>query len=168
MIIFGPFDCLYDFSKDYVVLNFTSLKEGLERLNLIPPFQCQYGNEKIFDVNYANYLLSDDNAFSELMKIIYPLFLGKDVYIAISSMQDPAYTFVMEALQKFIITRYGYVYNMIYTMDDWQCVVNGRFSIIGLYNVDIDMKRFQAIYIRSKGLENFNNCVITEDDLLNN
>lgn len=141
MLVFGPF--MHGLEFDYI-FNLTSSKEGLYRINLIPPFGDQLYS-KDFDMLYANYLLQNDNAFLELMeKIVYPLYNGKSVYITVSSCLDE-FDYISESLQKFIQARYGIVSNNINDIEDLNYLQESNFSIDGLYNLDIDKERFSVM-----------------------
>lgn len=149
MLIFGDYDCLVP-RDNMVILNLNSFLEGYERLNLLPPFGLEYG-DKDFDMKYAEYILTNDNVFMELMKVIMSLYTGKDVYIL--SAKNNIYEFIAESLQKFIQQRYGYLANILNDMDDWEYVEESSFNIYGVYNLDIDKERFSYIYASYNKIE---------------
>lgn len=149
MLIFGDYDCLVP-RDNMVVLNLNSFLEGYERLNLLPPFGLEYG-DKDFDMKYAEYILTNDNVFMELMKVIISLYAGKDVYIL--SAKNNIYEFIAESLQKFIQQRYGYLSNILNDMEDWEYVEESSFNIYGVYNLDIDKERFSYIYASYNKIE---------------
>ena len=151
MIIFGPHEALID-RKNMVVFNFTSLREGFEMLKLVPMENLAYGDERMFDQNYANYILSRDAVFVELMKMMLPIFNGLDVYIMIH--HNPNFEVLHDSLQKFIQQRYGYVSNIIYSIEDWECVIDSQFSLQGIYNFDKDKERLLALYTQTVGVDN--------------
>ena len=89
MLLVGTIQNLYTTDKTKI-LNFCSLNEMYPRLRLLPPFDFRFtsGNpetmEYEFDMKYAQWLLSDPNAFIDFMQIIYNMYLGYDVFLLIS------------------------------------------------------------------------------------
>ena len=157
MIVFAPFEAL-KMQKNMDVVNLTSFKEGYEMVNLVPPQNLGFNDERIFDQNYANYILNNDEIFLGLMRIMMPVFNGLDICILISS--NPGFEFIHDSLQKFIQARYGYVSNVISSKEDWSCVVDSEFSLTGISNLDIDKARLFDIYIRTVGVEEANKNVV--------
>ena len=156
MIVFGPQEALI-YRKNMVVFNFTSLKEGFEMIKLVPTQNLAYGDERMFDQNYANYILGNDAVFIELMKMMLPIFNGLDVYIMVHHI--PNFEFLHDSLQKFIQQRYGYVSNVIYSIEDWECVIDSQFSLQGIYNFDRDKERLLVLYSQTIGVDKMMNSV---------
>lgn len=150
MLVFGPYSCtkkMYDLNQSTIFFNLTSLKEGFERLNLIPPsIQNMYLNDKNFDLLYANYILQNDAVFYEMMKIVYSIYSGNTVYILTSTDLQEC-DFVAESLQKFIQSRYGIISNNVNSEEDLDFLSECNFSMNGLYNLDIDKERFAGLYV---------------------
>jgi len=145
MLIFGDYNSLPK-ENDFVVFNLSSLVEGFETLSLVPPFIRQFNDEKQFDIMYANYLISDDNAFFEMMKIVMSLYMGKDVYVLITR-DGGILEILTESLQKFIQQRYGIISININCIEDLKYIEDvSQFTIQGLYNLDIDKERFSYMY----------------------
>lgn len=153
-LVFGDYNSL-DITyipnpENLVILNFNSFMEGYERLNLLPPFGLEYG-DKNFDIMYANYIIQNDTPFMELMKVIMPLYYGKDVFIL--STKGNVYEFVTESLQKFIQQRYSLISYTVNEPSDWEFVEDTMFNIHGVYNLDIDKERFSYIYASNNKIE---------------
>lgn len=154
MLIFGDYKMIPSIQnkiEDLNILNFTSLKEGIEKVFLIPPFQLQFFDERTFDINYFNWIFQDDTFFMELMKIMIPLYFGNNVFIAVTN-ENNMYDYLTESLQKLIQQRYGYISNIIYCEEDLDTLVEGSFHIMGISNLDIDKERFEILYSKMNGL----------------
>ena len=153
MLMYGEAYCV---SGD-VVYNLTSLKEGYQRLySLIPPNELGRFTGKEFDIAYMNYIINNDFVFFEFFQIIYNLYIGKDVYIIVSS--DDWSENLVESLIKFIQQRYGYNATKISSFDDYIYSANSKYIAgftpgYGLMNLDIDKERYsyilEAIKIRN-------------------
>lgn len=149
-LVFGEYDLITTamvYDNEWVILNFNSLKEGFERLNLIIPFNVlnpsQEVYEKEYDIMYANYIMNNDIAFMELMKVIMSLYMGKNVYIISSSYS--IHDYISESLQKFLQSRYGLVSYIVNTSEDLEYVEESNFNIYGVANLDTDKERFTYI-----------------------
>lgn len=128
------------------IYNMTSLREGYEKLpTLIPPNDLGRFTGKEFDIAYANYIMSNDLAFSDFFKIIFSLYIGTDVYLIVS--ENDWSENLIESLLKFIQQRYGYTGIKINYIDDYIQATNSKFQpefnpYYGLQNLDIDKERF--------------------------
>ena len=122
--------------------NLSSCYEGYPRLNYLTPprmvggYPINYNDPTNFFILYQQYVLSDPNAFMELMDIIDALYDGYDVIILIGT--DPIRDVLTEALFKLIQTRYGYIGNIVMGPEDVEGLKQGSFSIFGLPNLDYD------------------------------
>ena len=123
------------------VYNFTSLRDNFgKKLNLLP-FDIGIPVDSLdFDQYYANLILSDNSYFMELMKIMYSLYSGNNVFITIS--RRDIYETLTESLTKFIQVRYGYCSQFLNELDDLNLNDESDFSINGLKNFDMDRERF--------------------------
>lgn len=129
-----------------IIFNFTSMVEGIDRLNIIPP-PIERTDDYTFDMYYANWLINDINGFDSLVRLMYLLYLGYDIYLCTS---DYYYTEnINESLLKFIQARYGYIGNVIHTMEDLNYVKEGEFSLGGLANLDMDKERYCEMAIQN-------------------
>lgn len=133
-----------------VILNLSSLIEGFEKVHLAPSVQPELNDEKNFDIAYAEYIFSNDDPFMEIMKIMYPLYEGNDVYLLVSRGED-TYDIVTESLCKLIQQRYGYNYQIINYMCDLNRYDDSGFSATGIQIFDKDKERYVKI-MQERGL----------------
>lgn len=147
MILVGTYAVAqYAFMDNLSVYNYSSLKEGLPRLNLMPPmYDWSNHTEHDFDVWYANWLLTDQFAFYDLMVILYDIYSGKDVFLCVSAV--PEVQWINESFIKFLQQRYGlnsYIINdvedLLYAKD-----YGAGFSMEGIANFDIDKERMSEL-----------------------
>lgn len=130
--------------KNAITYNLTSVLQYGNKLDLfIAPQELFSYDSKDFDVKYYNFVM--ENKFMELMKIIMPLYYGKNVIILISD--DQYNNIVSESLQKIIQQRYGILAYLIYEIEDLDMISidKSEFSIQGLYNLDIDKAKYSDI-----------------------
>ena len=125
------------------------MNENYTRLNLLPPLEFGKDYDYNFDILYAQYILSNDNIFFDLMMIVYSLYQGKDVFLLI----DDEVSGLNESLLKFIQQRYGYNASRINTLDDLLYSEDSDFSREGLINLDVDKERLSYM-IESERLKN--------------
>lgn len=149
-LISNQYDCNAN-EQTATLFNLSSIiNSGIRLPALIPPLyflnqQIELDNEKTFDMAYANYIMQNDAAFTDLFKIINTIYNGGTAIILYS---DNEYTnIITESLLKFIQQRYGL--NPIYIMnsiDDWDCITQDtRFNLLGVFNLDTDKERFVKI-----------------------
>lgn len=125
--------------KDCVLFNLSSpIEEGIGLNNLIPPFHPM--DSKDFDMFYANYIVINDLAFIDLMKIVYSLYEGKTVLILVGL--NDYQVLITESLLKFIQQRYGINGNIINELEDLRFVNDSDLTVAGLYDLDQDKERF--------------------------
>ena len=135
MLIFSR---ILPINNNMEVYNLTSLFEGYERLNLIPPFDIFDNSTNEFDINYMNWIFSNKEVFNEFNNIIYKLHLGIDICILIAD--NGVFDIVYESLQKLISERYGYVSNIVNFPEDWDYCTNiGPRNKGHVYNLDYDL-----------------------------
>lgn len=134
------------------IINMSSATIGFTLFDRLMPLVTIDPESKDFDLMYMNYLLSDEIAFSQLMMIIYNLYIGVDVLIMIGE-TDIKYM-VAESLLKFIQQRYGYNGYIINEALDVEFLNEGSFTIQGLYNLDIDKERYSPILLEMEKLKN--------------
>ena len=89
MLMVGKIQNLYTTNKTKI-LNFCSLNEQYPRLQLLPPIDFRtmpVSNPELaeyeFDMRYANWLLQDENAFIDLMQIVFSLYQGYDIFLLV-------------------------------------------------------------------------------------
>lgn len=131
--------------ENFIIFNLSSYLEGYQRLRLQPPMSVYNPEEQVFDMNYANFLLNNDVAFYDLMQIVLNLYDGRNIYI-LYNIDDDYNELIAESLLKFIQQRYGYNYYIIQSYEDLDFIIsndtNSNFTINGIYNLDIDKKRY--------------------------
>lgn len=143
---------LYYGNGDYIpeeckVFNLNSMKEGYPRFRFIlPPNNLMNYKDKEFDIIYYNYLIQDNNAFTEFFSIIYELYIGNDVFIIVDQKMNWTEN-TSESIFKAIQQRYGYNAIQINSFEDYIWVKNSGFDSqfnpdYGLYNLDIDRDRY--------------------------
>lgn len=149
MLLIGDHNTIpYGMIDDLVVYNLFSLKEGLDNLNLIPSVRMDY-NSKEFDRLYAQNIISNDDTFIELMRIVYPLYEGKNVYL-VTTLND-LFDGLTESILKLIQDRYGYNYSIINSYEDIQYLDDDSdFSLNGLFNLDHDKERMSYILMQQQ------------------
>lgn len=148
MLLVGNIRSLPREHSKFLVLNLSSLVEGYERVHLVPSFSTTYNNDKEFDIAYANYIFSNDFVFMEFMKIVYPLYLGADVFLLVSRNEN-TYDIMTESLCKLIQQRYGYNYQLINIEDDIDYYDDSDFSLNGIQALDIDKERMTYIAVNT-------------------
>ncbi len=150
MLLFGETECLEKYlstTKDQVsVLNFSSITERYPILHILPKERFDIDDSQQFDIAFANYILSDDYRFCQFFSIILGLYYSYNVVVLIS--KNEFFDILNESLMKLIQQRYGYIINEINTVEDLDYLVEGSFSIQGLYNLDLDLKRYLSLTVK--------------------
>lgn len=158
MIMIGDAGCIpYDIDN-LLVFNYSSPIESIEKLNLMPPL-FNWASELDFDMWYAGWLLNDPQAFHDLMRVMYAVYCGTDVYLCASTID--VFEVVNESFIKFIQQRYGINCFIINTAEDIEFArdYGSGFSIEGLANFDIDKERISltAMEVANKNTEAISN-----------
>lgn len=149
MLMYGPASAAdIKFGGKGVMYNLSSMREGFISLQaLIPPNTIGRLTDREFDIAYANYIMSNDTLFCIFFQIIYNLYIGKDVFIIVST-EDWSEN-LLESLLKLIQQRYGYNAVLINTEADYLYAANsmnfGFASGYGIYNLDQDKERFTTL-----------------------
>lgn len=147
MLVVGDVRCLPDSLDKFVILNLSSLAEGFQRVHLVPSVSASYNDDKQFDIDYANYIFSNDYAFMEFMKIMFPLYMGQDVFLLVSRNEN-THDIITESLCKLIQQRYGYNYQLINTKDDIDYYDDSNFNIYGIQTFDQDKERMTYLAVQ--------------------
>lgn len=147
MLLIGDIRCLPSTDK-FIVLNLSSLVEGYPRVHLVPSVITAYNDDKQFDIDYANYILLNDNVFMEFMKIIYPLYMGEDVFLLVSRNEN-THDIITESLCKLIQQRYGYNYQLLNSESDIDYYDDSDFSFYGIQTLDMDKERMTNLMVRA-------------------
>lgn len=144
MLLVGEYKNIhYIDNRNLVVFNYSSLNEGYQKLNLMPPFDVDFMDFKTFDLKYADWIINNDEPFIRFFQIISALHQGLHVYIAIN--KSPVLDILNESICKLIQQRYGYNYQPINDPTDVNYNDDSDFSIEGLFNFDNDNIRFIRI-----------------------
>ena len=149
MLMYGPASAAdIKFGGKGVMYNLSSMREGFISLQaLIPPNTIGRLTDREFDIAYANYIMSNDTLFCIFFQIIYNLYIGKDVFIIVST-EDWSEN-LLESLLKLIQQRYGYNGVLINTEADYLYAITsmsfGFAPGYGIYNLDQDKERFTTL-----------------------
>lgn len=149
MLMYGPASAAdIKFGGKGVMYNLSSMREGFISLQaLIPPNTIGRLTDREFDIAYANYIMSNDTIFCIFFQIIYNLYIGKDVFIIVST-EDWSEN-LLESLLKLIQQRYGYNGVLINTEADYLYAITsmsfGFAPGYGIYNLDQDKERFTTL-----------------------
>ena len=149
MLMYGPASAAdIKFGGKGVMYNLSSMREGFISLQaLIPPNTIGRLTDREFDIAYANYIMSNDTLFCIFFQIIYNLYIGKDVFIIIST-EDWSEN-LLESLLKLIQQRYGYNGVLINTEADYlYAATSMNFGFApgyGIFNLDQDKERFTTL-----------------------
>jgi len=143
------------------VYNLTSTRVDVEQLNNLSAglqlldsinFNNEAEVEFNFDITYADYILRDNAAFIDLMKIMIPLYKGENVLILTASNSNRLYEALEESLIKFISTRYSFISYRVNDLDDFYSVKDSSFlTINGLQTLDADRVRYVSLTQRYGG-----------------
>ena len=149
MLMYGPASAAdIKFGGKGVMYNLSSMREGFISLQaLIPPNTIGRLTDREFDIAYANYIMSNDTLFCIFFQIIYNLYIGKDVFIIVST-EDWSEN-LLESLLKLIQQRYGYNGVLINTEADYLYAATsmsfGFAPGYGIFNLDQDKDRFTTL-----------------------
>ena len=129
-----------------VVLNLNANVQCYTRLNLMPPLGM-YTSSMEFDTQYINLLLSDPNYFMQFMYIMNYLKNGCDVVLLIYN-EDTVFNAITETLVKFIQQRYGYNYQFLNDVEDFNQWDQSSFTAPGIIQFDQDYLRYEEYLMR--------------------
>lgn len=122
-----------------IVYNLSSANQYYPLVNLIEPL-CKVKYELALDDEwYFNTIFNDNHYFMELMKIMEPLYEGKNVYLLVNnsiSIQP-----LTEMVTHLITSRYGYSAQYLNTIADFDETDDSTFSFCGIKNFDADRAR---------------------------
>lgn len=135
-------------SQPFVILNMSSnlVAKSIPSVNLIQFSGVDYSRDNI-DAQITNAIFSNDMYFCELMKIVFPLFQGRDVALLVYR-EDDIFDPLTEIIGKIIQQRYGYNYQLINEPEDWQPFDQSSFDINGVFYLDQDIARYNSIMVR--------------------
>ena len=136
-----------DMIKDFSIYNISSMNmnPSIPKLDIYPVRMVIYdaaienknGREYQLDQVYAQMLMSDNAKFIQLMQVVRDLYFGKNVILLVYR-EEQVFDGLTESLCKFIQQRYGYNYQMINDITDFNACDNSTFSVAGIMNFDVD------------------------------
>lgn len=151
-LFYGKYSALQYIPNTFKVFNFSSFKEIGIAMNLMPPNTLGAINEYDFDCRYAQYLISVDQAFYNMMNLIMSIYNNEDVFILINDEEDSFFgsdsnwsAILIESFLKFIQQRYGLNATYIQSSDDVSMANVVDFSDYGVMNLDIDKERWSMM-----------------------
>lgn len=152
-LFYGNAEMIKYLSGNFKIYNFNSLKEYGIPMNLFPPNNLGAISEYDFDCKYANYIMTNDIIFMNLMNLIMDLYLGLNIFILVQYDDGSFFdnnnsawnTMLIESFFKFIQQRYGINATWINSPEDIASANETSFSDYGLINLDEDKER--ASYI---------------------
>lgn len=129
----------------FVVYNISSnlINPDIQQLNLQYMQNMDY-TQKDVDIAFANMILGVDAYFGELMRIILPLRDGLDVALLVYR-EESFFDASTESLMKLIQQRYGYNYQLLNDVGDFNPWDQSSFDINGTFNLDRDSERYLNI-----------------------
>lgn len=151
MLYYGTSYMIPILNTDTIIYNITSYNERLNRLNLLPPMDKRLfiDNGKDFDMFYAQWIFANDMIFFDFFRIVYDLYLGKDVYLVVDTADWSEN--IIESLLKLIQQRYGYNGTLIDSFDGYIYARNNiesGFEPCLMINLDQDKDRFSILLAR--------------------
>lgn len=119
-------------------------------LNLMPPraLLSQIPNPEVFDREFANYIMLNDNIFMQFMCILLSLAFGKDVILLVYK-EESTFDPIIEVIVKFIQQRYGYNYIIADDLSYMNQFPQSSFTTEGLVNYQQDFNRYWSIIERT-------------------
>lgn len=157
MLIFGTSDKIIPAQflndndiKNIVIYNLSSPICGYANLDCLIPYGLDVrnaieGDGLNFDMQYANYLTSNDSAFVGIMNLILPVFMDSAILIYVLISNSIFRDIVAESIIKFIQQRYGYCAPIVANPEDFLYITEPTFTIPGLINMDKDKFRYSTI-----------------------
>lgn len=139
-------------NQNYVIINVDSMAMNWPSLNIIPPINCNGWNleDPSFDKMVINFLLSNVDIFVRFLEIVIPLRDGKDVF-ALVYRNHIVFDQINEIIFKLIQQRYGYNYQEILSIDDFDPTVDiGSFTTPGIMQFDSDFNIYEQYYNSKK------------------
>lgn len=145
-------------NEDAVVFNLNSNISGFQPIYLMPPREMLMSSHE-FDQQYISLILSNDVYFMEFMKMIILLKDGKDVYILIYN-EESTFNPISETLFKFIQQRYGYDYQEVHSIYDYDPYDTSGFTTPGILQFDNDFNRYESLVMKTNPYYYINEPVI--------
>lgn len=134
------------YNSKYCVFNLNSNYQSSDiiTLNLMPPPGVIDPQSQEFDTWFITTLITDDRYFVNLMNMIIPLYHGKDVFVLIYN-EPEVFSPINETIFKLIQQRYGYNYQLLNSIYDFDPYADALFTTPGIQTFDEDFKRYQEL-----------------------
>ena len=145
-------------NENTVVFNLNSNSNVFQPIYLMPPREMLMSSHE-FDQQYVSLILTNDVYFMEFMKLVNLLKDGKDVFIMTYN-EETTFNPISETLFKFIQQRYGYDYQEVHSIYDYNPYDNSGFSTPGIIQFDSDFNRYEELTIRANPYYYINEPVI--------
>lgn len=134
-------------NESTVVFNLNSNSNVFQPIYLMPPREMLMSSHE-FDQQYISLILTNDTYFMEFMKIINLLKDGKDVFI-LTYNEESTFNPISETLLKFIQQRYGYDYQEVHSVSDYNPYDPSGFTTPGILQFDDDFRRYEELIIKA-------------------
>jgi len=159
MIIFGDNNIVPYLLSDrerYFVLNFfntTNLGDRLDKL-WVPSIilQATALESREFDMLYANYILTEDGAFTAFMEIMMAMYYNDGDVFILTDLSSPPVVNMCESIIKLIQQRYGYNCYMANSVEDVFEIPDSNMSEIGVQIFMQDKERYVYLTVDPKTL----------------
>lgn len=146
MLVLGPHQLVPYFVEENPntkIYNLTSLVEGYEKINILPPINGVYLDEILFDKYFHDFIFNNEPVFIEFgTKILYNLFSCINVYIIVDPNEINIFGTISETLLKIVQCRYGYHGAIVNTINDIAYLNKDEmFNVSSINIVDMDIDR---------------------------
>ena len=137
------------FQETTTVYNINANTTDFTPLNLMPPQEIlsKIRNSEIFDQEYTNYIMLNDNVFVQFMCIMMSLAFGKDVILLVYK-EESTFDPIVEVILKLIQQRYGYNYALLDDLSYLDEIQQVSFTTEGLVHYQQDFNRYWSIVER--------------------
>lgn len=122
---------------------------GALQLNIMPPLDLMnklYTEQ--FDPEYISYIISQDQPFFQFMYPVIDLNNGNDVILFVYNEQN-IFAPIIEVILKLIQQRYGYNYQLLDNVFDFDPYQYSGMTAPGITQYQIDRQRWDLIMIRT-------------------
>lgn len=123
-------------------LNANIIDPNIPILNLIPHVNITLPED--LDSYYIDAILNEDDHFMALMTVMILLKHGHDVYL-LSYSADGVLGPIIEIVLKLIQCRYGYNYQLLNNVEDFDPNQQVGFTAVGIMTLDKDTERYEQL-----------------------
>lgn len=158
MIVFGnnnivPY-LLFDRERYFTLNFFNPVNLGTRLSTLWAPqiiFETCPLDSPAFDISYANYILTNDEAFQGFMEILMAMYYNEDVFV-LTDLDSPPVVSMCESIIKLIQQRYGYNCYIANYPEDIYDMPTSEMSELGTQVFMQDKERYTYLSVDAKGL----------------